>query len=94
MSDLISRSELIEAIKHHKENVCVCEDGKTGMELYRLAHEHIIELVEILSTAYNTDKVVDQLEEEIKENPNVCETEYRAGLYKAIEIVKGGGISE
>lgn len=51
-------------------------------------------LIADFPTAYDTDKVVDQLEEEIKENPNVCETEYRAGLYKAIEIVKGGGISE
>ena len=41
-------------------------------------------------TAYNVDKVVEQLEKEIKENP--YQSEYLAGLYKAIEIVKAGEV--
>ena len=41
-------------------------------------------------TAFNVDKVVEQLEKEIKENP--YQSEYLAGLYKAIEIVKAGEV--
>ena len=47
-------------------------------------------IVEDMKTAYDIDKVVEQLEKEIKENP--YQSEYLAGLYKAIEIVKAGEV--
>ena len=47
-------------------------------------------IVEDMPTAYDVDKVVEQLEKEIKENP--YQSEYLAGLYKAIEIVKAGEV--
>lgn len=47
-------------------------------------------IVEDMKTAFNVDKVVEQLEKEIKENP--YQSEYLAGLYKAIEIVKAGEV--
>ena len=43
-------------------------------------------IVEDMKTAFNVDKVVEQLEKEIKENP--YQSEYLAGLYKAIDIVR------
>lgn len=99
MSDLISRSALIEAIKHHKENVGVCIDGKSHMEMYQIAHKHIIELVEIQPTAYNTDKIVEQLEEYQDNNSqNKSTDDYELGVFntieKTIEIVKAGGVDE
>ena len=51
-----------------------------------------LEYIKQQPTAFNVDKVVEQLEEEIKENP--YQSEYLAGLYKAIDIVKAGGIDE
>ena len=47
-------------------------------------------IVEDMKTAFDVDKVVEQLEKEIKENP--YQSEYLAGLYKAIEIVKAGEV--
>ena len=52
--------------------------------------ENIICVLENLPTAFDVDKVVEQLEKEIKENP--YQSEYLAGLYKAIEIVKAGEV--
>ena len=54
---------------------------------------HIIgfqSVVDAQPTAFDVDKVVEQLEKEIKENP--YQSEYLAGLYKAIEIVKAGEV--
>ena len=48
------------------------------------------ELIKEQPTAFDVDKVVEQLEKEIKENP--YQSEYLAGLYKAIEIVKAGEV--
>ena len=47
-------------------------------------------IVEGMPTAFDVEKVVEQLEKEIKENP--YQSEYLAGLYKAIEIVKAGEV--
>ena len=47
-------------------------------------------LIDAQPTAFDVDKVVEQLEKEIKENP--YQSEYLAGLYKAIEIVKAGEV--
>lgn len=51
---------------------------------------NITRVLEDLPTAFDVDKVVEQLEKEIKENP--YQSEYLAGLYKAIEIVKAGEV--
>lgn len=50
------------------------------------------DMVKNQPTAFNVDKVVSELKKEIKENP--YQSEYLAGLYKAIEIIKAGGIDE
>ena len=54
---------------------------------------HIIgfqSVVDAQPTAFDVDKVVEELKEEIKENP--YQSEYLAGLYKAIDIVKAGEV--
>jgi hypothetical protein len=89
MSDLISREVAIKVV----ENLCV--DGKMwGNEGLTLidAYEAITELSD-LPTAYDVDKVVEQIEENILSTETI--RRYDAGrrdaYYDAIELVKAGG---
>lgn len=54
--------------------------------------EEVDDLVDRIPTAYDVDKVVSKMETEIEENQDASLSEYRAGLYKVIEVVKAGGI--
>lgn len=78
--------------------------GQYGDDVYRLACECIRGVMETQPTAYDVDKVVKQLEEELRladeekqrcarENPLQFDSAkgYARGLAGAIEIVKGGG---
>ena len=95
MSRLIDADELIKAIENHKTNVA-SESGFAN-EIYSLAHEHIIDVINIQPTAFDTEKVVEQLEE-MKNNKD-CQV-YCYEFYKkkcmihenAIDIVKKGGV--
>lgn len=49
------------------------------------------EIVVDMPTAYYADKVVEQMEEYVKESSNV---DYNRAMIEAIEIVKSGGIAE
>ena len=94
MSDLISRSALIERIKLHRENV---KSGSCNLDgIYGLAHEHIIELVEQQPTTYDVEKVVAELEameEKAIKVKNITVSSYACGMmHKAIDIVKRGGL--
>lgn len=42
--------------------------------------------------SYDVEAVVKELEDEIAENPEASLGEYRAGLYRAINIVRKGGV--
>lgn len=59
---------------------------------------HLTELIESQPTAYDLDKVVEQLErdsyEETADDMNAFEPPQVVNLYDAIEIVRGGGISK
>lgn len=46
-------------------------------------------LIDSCPTAYDVDKVVEQMEEYIKESSNV---DYNRAMIEAVEIVKSGGI--
>ena len=101
MNDLISKSTLIDALKVHFDS-CFREDGEL------LYSDHIctsdddvvdlIKLVENQPTAYNVDKVVEELYKERTEillsNDYECEIiNYCIDNFdKAIKIVKQGGI--
>lgn len=49
----------------------------------------IREVINEQPTAYDVDKVVEQMEEYVKESSNV---DYNMAMIEAIEIVKSGGI--
>lgn len=87
MSNLISRSALIERLEDLTK---WCKDNRlSGLEqAMSIIHEQ--------PTAYNVDKVVEQLEEKritegMSEGNNCCGCGFDA-YTKAIEIVKGGGV--
>jgi hypothetical protein len=48
----------------------------------------IKEFIDTQSTAYYVDNVVEEIENEIEKNP--YQSEYLAGLYKALGVVKEG----
>ena len=87
MGRLIDADYLIERIKVHNELI-----GESN-EAYHLAHEHIIELVEMQPTAYDPDAVVGQLEELPIHD---CEGHWGEYIDKdnVIEIVKRGGVHD
>lgn len=96
MSDLISRSAVIDVLK------------ETGMIQDNDLGHLVVGEIERIPTAYNVDKVVEELEDKMLTSSNASAEaikgmwgvsaifyngEYEA--YKhAIEIVKGGGVNE
>ena len=44
---MIDEKELIEKIKDHKKKICVKDDF--AYEIYGIAHDHIIELIEMMA---------------------------------------------
>ena len=100
--DLISRSALLQTLKYTKA-ITEDENGETR-QLIAIDINKVIEYVEKMPTAYNVDKVVEQLEEYSSgdvcsrfsggcpylNNPDVhCE---HCAVMMAIEIVKAGGV--
>lgn len=90
MSDLISREKTIGTMwnlfNSYGNNASVFDVEETeaiNMFCSRLQSE-----IENQPTAYDVEQVVKELEIEIAENPEASLGNYRAGLYKAIEIVK------
>ena len=83
---LIDADALIEAIRNHYENIH-CEDAVLN-NFYRLAHEHVIDVVNIQKTAYETENVVAEIEKESVESGGfmIIHTE------EVCDIVKRGGI--
>ena len=53
----------------------------------------ILCLLEVYPTAYNVDKVVEQLEE-LKKRYDIKKFGIKGVICKAIEIVKGGGVND
>lgn len=96
MSDLISRSELIEEINGIYLHVSGVRSGKgilsKCMDSYK---ELVIKIIKEQPTAFDTEKVVEQLEEKqyayIHDNGDYEEGKYYA-FEEAIDIVKKGGV--
>lgn len=106
MSDLISRSELIKEINGIYLRVSGVRSGKgilsKCMDSYK---ELVIKIIKEQPTAFDAEKVVEQLEEEGqkmaeakptkpygKSSPS-CHRYYKAiSVKKAIDIVKKGGV--
>ena len=101
MSDLISRSHLLEEIK----SLSIVLNGKQIFSDY--AKDTVLRIINEQPTAYSVDKVVEELEKELSladKEKERCTGEnnlqfdsakgYASGISTAIEIVKQGGISE
>lgn len=98
MSDLISRSELI-------ENFRKCYSGHLGMENSDacMTFHGICNVINNTNTAYSVDKVVEELEENASRYTKKYTTPYgnngyrdtkAISIHKAIEIVKQGALSD
>ena len=61
---------------------------------YTTAHNQIFRYIDEQQTAYDVDKVVEQLEENSFEMGKDSIPVHYVRLNKAIEIVKGGGVDE
>ncbi len=85
MSDLISRK----ALKDFIINAIEKQNGR-GIDLLKVSE--VIEVIEKQPTAFDTEKVVEQLEK--LEDTFVKAGSYNVatGLNKAIDIVKKGGV--
>ena len=101
MSDLISKSALIDALKVHFDS-CFREDGELLYSDHICTNDDVVDLINLVENqpnAYNVDKVVEELYEERTEillsNDYECEIiNYCIDNFdKAIEIVKQGGVS-
>ena len=103
MSDLISRSELLKAMNTWDKFGCDCHGGlvridNTNNEEYVpfVHYEDMVNCVKNMPTAYDVDKVVDELEKS-KDKGSVTKTERlitKECVDKAIEIVKQGGVGK
>ena len=100
MSDLISRSELLKAMNTWDKFGCDCHRGlvridSTNNEEYVpfVYYEDIVKCVNDMQTAYDVDKVVEELEMERKASSGYS-AERVSAFSRAIEIVKQGGVSD
>ena len=100
MSDLISKSSLIDALKVHFDS-CFREDGELLYSDHICTSDDVVDLIKLVEnqpTAYDIDNVVKELYEERTEillsNDYECEIiNYCIDNFdKAIEIVKKGSI--
>ena len=100
MSDLISKSALIDALKVHFDS-CFREDGELLYSDHICTSDDVVDLIKLVEnqpTAYDIDKVMKELYEERTEillsNDYECEIiNYCIDNFdKAIKIVKQGGI--
>lgn len=89
MSDLISRSEMIKAIEEHYINLTNDNVPRSIPDFY----SEMQKLVNNQPTAFDTEKVVEQLEEKIE---IAWGDDYIGGrkdaFNEAIDIVKKGGV--
>ena len=88
MSDLISRSELIEEIK----SLSIVLNGKQIFS--DDAKDTVLRIIKEQPTAYSVDKVVEELELHSFELGTDTLPVHYVRLNEAIEIVKQGGVSD
>lgn len=94
MSDLISRSELINALKVHFDS-CFREDGELLYSDHICTSDDVVDLIKLVEnqpTAYSVEKVVEELETDfsIKLYGSGNSDNYLIPVKRAIEIVKAG----
>ena len=92
MSDLISRNSLLQTLKYHKA-IHEDENGETR-QLVAVDINKLIEYVENMPTAYDVDKVVEQIrsEAQLMSEAQLPHKYYKAiGTKRARAIIRKGG---
>ena len=90
MSDLISRSELKKEIKGIYINVGFVRSGKEIFAKFMDSYKELmLEVIDNQPTAYDIDKVIEELESDERHTFDGC-----INKRYAIEIVKQGGVSD
>ena len=95
MNDLISKSALIDALKIHFDS-CFREDGELFYSDHICTSDDVVDLIKLVEnqpTAYDIDKVVEELELHSFELGTDTIPAHYVRLNDAIEIVKQGGVS-
>ena len=87
MSDLISRSELIKVLKDRATNEAIMG----YMTAYDVTNS-IIDEVEEQPTAYDIDKIVEELKKIEQHCLDMSDWQGQSAICDAIEIVKQGGV--
>ena len=87
--DLISRSALLQTLKYTKA-ITEDENGETR-QLIAIDINKMIEYVEKMPTAYDVDKVVEEL---CANGQKMAEAKMPHNYYKAISVKKAVGIVE
>ena len=87
MSDLISRSEVLELLYKIFDKYHMSTDKNTSIS--KSFGTDLFKEIKKMPTAYNVDKVVEEFEKKVAD---MCFCEYRDAFIDAIEIVKQGGI--
>ena len=96
MSDLISRSELINALKVHFDS-CFREDGELLYSDHICTSDDVVDLIKLVEnqpTAYDVDKVIEELELHSFELGTDTLPVHYVRLNESIESVKQGGVSD
>lgn len=92
MSDLISRSEMIKAIEEHYINLTNDNVPRSIPDFY----SEMQKLVYNQPTAFDTERVVEQLEERkgnvFIDGKKMYQEDYFIDIDDAIDIVKKGGV--
>lgn len=89
MSDLISRTALLEVLKYNREEH-TDENGETR-QLIAIDIDKMIEYVEKMPTAYNVEAVVDQLGKASYEADCLGATVKYLNFDDTVHIVRAGG---
>lgn len=85
---LIDADALIERIKIHKKNVMNGSDMTNVF--YGLAHDHIMDVIEIQPTAYDVDAVVARLKEKQDNVEHLWDEAWKNGDVDKINIYNYG----
>ena len=98
MSDLISRSELINALKVHFDS-CFREDGELLYSDHICTSDDVVDLIKLVEnqpTAYFVDKVVEELKSDssVKLYGSGNSDNYLIPVKRAIEIVNKDDVSD
>ena len=81
----------LEKITKDSDDICFvhCPTCNTNWHKQVRIDSFPLDTIKAWNTRKPMDRIVEQLEEKIEENPYCSLADYRAGLFEAIEIVKG-----